>query len=259
MRRRDRSSRGRPGAARRHKRRRHLVTLAEGGEFHTHAGVAARRAHRAPTRASRPHHPRRPLTRRAADAGGVRARDAARRPGHLSEGPRADPDARRHLPRRPHPRVGRRLGRAHDDAAARSGRPATSPATRCATTSPTGPRNVEGFLGDDVPLDVEVRDVYDGIDETDLDRVVLDLPEPWRVVKHAEGAAPGGILVAYTRRSCRSRGCARRSTAPFGMARRSRCCNAPGTSTASPSGPTTGWSPTPASSPTPGCSCPPSR
>ena len=45
---------------------------------------------------------------------------------------------------------------------------------------------------------VEVRDVYEGIDETDLDRVVLDLPEPWRVVKHAEAALhAGGILVSY--------------------------------------------------------------
>jgi tRNA (adenine57-N1/adenine58-N1)-methyltransferase catalytic subunit len=59
-------------------------------------------------------------------------------------------------------------------------------------------RNVNGFLGPDVPLDVHVRDAYEGIDETDLDRVVLDLPEPWRVVKHTVGAMrPGGILVAY--------------------------------------------------------------
>jgi len=59
-------------------------------------------------------------------------------------------------------------------------------------------RNVEGLLGPDVPLDIEIRDSYDGIDESDLDRVVLDLPEPWRVVKHAQSALrPGGILVAY--------------------------------------------------------------
>ena len=59
-------------------------------------------------------------------------------------------------------------------------------------------RNVEGFLGEDVPLQINVRDVYDGIDEDGLDRVVLDLPEPWRVVKHAESSLrPGGILVAY--------------------------------------------------------------
>ena len=60
--------------------------------------------------------------------------------------------------------------------------------------------NVAAFLGADAAsrFRVEERDVYDGIDETDLDRVVLDLPEPWRVVKHAEGALrPGGIFLAY--------------------------------------------------------------
>ncbi len=58
--------------------------------------------------------------------------------------------------------------------------------------------NVEGFLGPDQPLAVEVRDVYEGIELDDLDRVMLDLPEPWRVVKHAEAALhPGGILLAY--------------------------------------------------------------
>jgi tRNA (adenine57-N1/adenine58-N1)-methyltransferase len=58
--------------------------------------------------------------------------------------------------------------------------------------------NVDGFLGADVPLQVEVRDVYEGIELDDLDRVLLDLPEPWRVVKHAETALhPGGILLAY--------------------------------------------------------------
>ena len=46
---------------------------------------------------------------------------------------------------------------------------------------------------------VEVRNAYDGIELTDLDRIVLDLPEPWQVIKHAEGALrTGGILVAYT-------------------------------------------------------------
>jgi tRNA (adenine57-N1/adenine58-N1)-methyltransferase len=58
--------------------------------------------------------------------------------------------------------------------------------------------NVEGFLGPDVNLDIEVRDVYEGIDGSDFDRILLDLPEPWRVVKHAEGALhTGGILLAY--------------------------------------------------------------
>jgi tRNA (adenine57-N1/adenine58-N1)-methyltransferase len=61
-------------------------------------------------------------------------------------------------------------------------------------------KNVIAFLGTDAlaRYRVQERDVYEGIDETDLDRVVLDLPEPWRVVKHAEAALhPGGIFVAY--------------------------------------------------------------
>jgi tRNA (adenine57-N1/adenine58-N1)-methyltransferase len=62
-------------------------------------------------------------------------------------------------------------------------------------------RNVATFLGGDA-LDryqVEVRDVYEGIEDGDLDRVVLDLPEPWRVAKHAARAMHrGGVLVAYT-------------------------------------------------------------
>lgn len=62
-------------------------------------------------------------------------------------------------------------------------------------------KNVTGFLGDEVRsrYRVEIRDSYEGIDETDLDRVVLDLPEPWQVVKHAARALhPGGIFLAYT-------------------------------------------------------------
>jgi tRNA (adenine57-N1/adenine58-N1)-methyltransferase len=57
---------------------------------------------------------------------------------------------------------------------------------------------VASFLGEDCPYRVEQRDVYEGIDESGLDRVMLDLPEPWRVVKHAVTALrPGGILVSY--------------------------------------------------------------
>jgi tRNA (adenine57-N1/adenine58-N1)-methyltransferase len=62
-------------------------------------------------------------------------------------------------------------------------------------------KNVRTFLGDEAleRYTVENRDVYEGIDESDLDRVVLDLPEPWRAAKHAARAMHrGGILVAYT-------------------------------------------------------------
>ncbi|MEZ5142763.1 MAG: hypothetical protein R2726_09635 [Acidimicrobiales bacterium] len=61
--------------------------------------------------------------------------------------------------------------------------------------------NVTAFLGEEARAryTVEERDCYEGIDLVDLDRVVLDLPEPWQVTKHAATALrPGGILVAYT-------------------------------------------------------------
>ncbi len=62
----------------------------------------------------------------------------------------------------------------------------------------TAMANVAAMLGDSVAYDVHERDVYDGIAESGLDRVVLDLPEPWRVVPHAEAALRrGGILCAY--------------------------------------------------------------
>ena len=61
--------------------------------------------------------------------------------------------------------------------------------------------NVRDFLGAEAMTryQVEERDCYEGIDDQELDRVALDLPEPWRVAPHAaERLRPGGILVAYT-------------------------------------------------------------
>lgn len=61
--------------------------------------------------------------------------------------------------------------------------------------------NVRSMLGEAAleRYHVELRDAYEGIDATDIDRVVLDLPEPWRVIAHVPGSLhPGGIVVAYT-------------------------------------------------------------
>jgi tRNA (adenine57-N1/adenine58-N1)-methyltransferase len=46
---------------------------------------------------------------------------------------------------------------------------------------------------------VRLRDAYEeGISEEDLDRIVMDLPEPWRLVEQAADALrPGGILLCY--------------------------------------------------------------
>lgn len=48
-------------------------------------------------------------------------------------------------------------------------------------------------------LTVRIADIYEeGIAERDLDRIVLDLAEPWRVLPHAQEALrPGGIILTY--------------------------------------------------------------
>ena len=58
--------------------------------------------------------------------------------------------------------------------------------------------NVVATLGPDAPYRIEIRDVTEGIDETDLDRILLDMPEPHKVVEAAAAALrPGGIVLAY--------------------------------------------------------------
>ena len=66
--------------------------------------------------------------------------------------------------------------------------------------------NIETFFGtvasagsdSSGELIVKDKDVYDGIEENDLDRVVLDLQEPWRALKHVvESLRNGGILLCY--------------------------------------------------------------
>ena len=63
--------------------------------------------------------------------------------------------------------------------------------------------NVREFLGDGVldRYDVHIADSYEGIDAAHgpFDRAVLDLPEPWQVIPHLERLlVPGGVCVAYT-------------------------------------------------------------
>jgi tRNA (adenine57-N1/adenine58-N1)-methyltransferase len=59
--------------------------------------------------------------------------------------------------------------------------------------------NVEAFLGPVDNLTIHERDAYAGIAERDVDRVLLDLPEPWWVVPSAaEALRPGGFLCAYS-------------------------------------------------------------
>jgi tRNA (adenine57-N1/adenine58-N1)-methyltransferase catalytic subunit len=47
-------------------------------------------------------------------------------------------------------------------------------------------------------LALKLGDVYLGVDEQDLDRVLLDLPEPWQAVTVVKAALrPGGIVFAH--------------------------------------------------------------
>ncbi|MDQ7801861.1 MAG: tRNA (adenine-N1)-methyltransferase [Armatimonadota bacterium] len=62
----------------------------------------------------------------------------------------------------------------------------------------TALRNIELVAGPVENLVARVHDVYEGIPDAPADRVVLDVPEPWRVVPHAAAALrPGGIFAAY--------------------------------------------------------------
>lgn len=59
-------------------------------------------------------------------------------------------------------------------------------------------RNVADFFGAAPQWELKVRDLYQGFDETDVDRVFIDLPEPGRTLQVAERALrPGGVFVAY--------------------------------------------------------------
>ena len=59
-------------------------------------------------------------------------------------------------------------------------------------------KNIE-WAGFDDRVTIKLKSIYDGIDEKDVDHIILDLPQPERVVEHAvEALKPGGYFVAYT-------------------------------------------------------------
>jgi tRNA (adenine57-N1/adenine58-N1)-methyltransferase len=58
--------------------------------------------------------------------------------------------------------------------------------------------NVARFYGPAPQWTLKSGDAYECIDETGIDRIVIDVPEPWRVLPHAAGALrPGGVLVGF--------------------------------------------------------------
>lgn len=59
-------------------------------------------------------------------------------------------------------------------------------------------KNVARFFGPASNWTVKTGDVAARLDEREIDRVILDLPEPWQVIEPAWAALrPGGILLCY--------------------------------------------------------------
>ena len=58
--------------------------------------------------------------------------------------------------------------------------------------------NVRAFIPQYSNLEIKSADIYTGITEKEVDRVVLDVPEPWRVVQTAADALKlGGIFLSF--------------------------------------------------------------
>lgn len=58
--------------------------------------------------------------------------------------------------------------------------------------------NVQQFFGDAPHWTLKLADVFEGIEERDLDRMVMDLAEPWTLLPAAHAALrPGAVLIVY--------------------------------------------------------------
>ncbi|HKZ72103.1 MAG TPA: tRNA (adenine-N1)-methyltransferase, partial [Nitrospirota bacterium] len=58
--------------------------------------------------------------------------------------------------------------------------------------------NIRSLLGKADNLILRHQDICEGIEEEGVDRVILDLPEPWRVVVHAAKVLrEGGLFLCY--------------------------------------------------------------
>ena len=58
--------------------------------------------------------------------------------------------------------------------------------------------NIRKYLGDITNHSLINKNIYDGIDDGPFDRILLDLPEPWRVIPHAvNNLNGGGIFLCF--------------------------------------------------------------
>ena len=66
----------------------------------------------------------------------------------------------------------------------------------------TAAKNIERYMGPVSTFTLRRHDIYEGFDSSDkdrlFDRLVLDLPEPWRVVPHGAAALrSGGVYLSF--------------------------------------------------------------
>ena len=63
---------------------------------------------------------------------------------------------------------------------------------------PKAMRNIERLTPDTSNLEIKIGDIYQGVDETNIDRIVLDVPEPWQAVSGlGDALRMGGILLSF--------------------------------------------------------------
>ena len=63
---------------------------------------------------------------------------------------------------------------------------------------PKAMRNIGRVISDPSNLEVKIGNIYEGVDERDIDRVVLDVPEPWQAVGHiADALVMGGVMLSF--------------------------------------------------------------
>ena len=177
--------------------------------------------HRPPGGVDRARQHRPALPGGATHPGRRRPQDAPGRPGHLPEGPRGHPHRGGHRPRGPGAR-----GRVSVPGPCRwrcSGPAPRWSATSCARRlrrAGEGQRDRHARSGR-CPTGWRSATSTRASSESGLDRVLLDLPEPWRVLRHAESrpCARAGSSVPTCPRSTRPHNCGTAlDRSGFGMA-----------------------------------------
>ncbi len=67
-----------------------------------------------------------------------------------------------------------------------------------AGTLPKAMRNIGRVIPDTARLEVKIGNIYEGIAERNVDRVVLDVPEPWQAVETvADALVMGGVMLSF--------------------------------------------------------------